>query len=112
MKHPEHKRALHRYELDFRSLKSHGLQRSDVERLFRGLYVHSFGVFQLFKDIMAKFKHDIVGTIGKRAHFLGNVWRVYQILVEFCSPSDYKSVTASLEEKMRDEYINLNEKIS
>lgn len=41
MKHPEHRKPLARYELDQYILQQVGLSRSDIDQLYRGLFVHS-----------------------------------------------------------------------
>jgi hypothetical protein len=54
MKYPEHKKPLSRYELDQYVLQQLGLSRNDIDQLYRGLFVHSKGVFQMVMSISKK----------------------------------------------------------
>ena len=101
MKYPEHKKPLSRYELDLYILQQVGLSTNDIDQLYRGLFVHSKGVFQMVMSISKKVQNkanhpnlpSVKNAENKQAYILANIWRVYQILLEYSSTSDYEMIT-------------------
>lgn len=57
-----------------------------VDRIYRALYVHSVGMFHLLKEVTGR-----LGD-GKEA-LLSDIWRVFQILLEYSCQAEYKMIT-------------------
>jgi hypothetical protein len=53
-----------------------------VDRIYRGLFVHSVGFFGLIKDATEHMKEGQAATQA-------NIWRVYQVLLEYACKTDY-----------------------
>ena len=49
LKRPEHKNPLSRYEIDRISLNNMGVDLSDIDRVYRTLFVNSVGLFGLLR---------------------------------------------------------------
>ena len=49
---PEHKLPTHRYNIDRQTLVNAGISTEEVDRIYRMLFVHSVGYFELLKKIL------------------------------------------------------------
>lgn len=74
------------------------------DRIYRSLYVHSLGFYSLVEDLT---KH----LDDSRSFLRINVWKVFQILLEFACKSDYKLITQTMEETNVKELNALHEKM-
>jgi hypothetical protein len=86
MRKPEHKNPLSRYEIDRIQLTNQGVSLQMVDRIYRSLFTNSVGFFNLLKDATE-------GINDGRSTIQSNIWRVFQILLEFACPTDYKLIT-------------------
>lgn len=82
MTKPESKVPLSRYELDKNTLNLQGMSTESTDRLYKALYVHSTGFFELINELS---KNVEQGRQALRA----NIWRVFQILLECACKTDY-----------------------
>ena len=48
----EHKLPTHRYNIDRQTLVNAGISSEEVDRIYRMLFVHSVGYFELLKKIL------------------------------------------------------------
>lgn len=79
---PAHKNPIHRYGIDRTSLTSVGVLQEDVDRIYRSLFVYSVGFFELLKKILSTTENNFA-TIT-------TIWKVFQILLEYCCKTDYR----------------------
>ena len=86
---PEHKNPISRYGIDKMTLTNAGIPAEMVDRLYRALFVHSVGFYEFLNSC---FDH-----VGKSQYSLvTNVWKVFAILLEFCSKSDYQMMISAV----------------
>jgi len=71
-----------RYGIDWMQLLGAGLPTLFVERIYRGLFVHSMGFFEILWKIL---EHSSSNSI-----IVTSIWRVYAILLEFCCWTEYE----------------------
>ena len=87
-----------------------GLSTQQIERIYRGLFAHSMGFNQMIKQI-GKMVHDEIDPAkrGKR-DFLGvNLWRVFQILLEYCQMTDYQMLLNKAQVEFQAELLEKQE---
>lgn len=101
LKRPEHRRPLSRYEVDKMQLMNLGVPAEAIDRMYRALFVHSTGFFGMIKEATQNVKE------GAQA-IQANVWRVFQVLLEYACKTDYKMVTQTIEESHLRQYDELN----
>ena len=102
---PEHAKPINREEVDKSSLNHKGLALEDIHRLYKSLYVHSIGFFNMMKEITKKIR---IGRENTRV----NIWKVYQVLLEISSKTDYKMITQKMQEDNIKVINELNERVS
>jgi acyl-[acyl carrier protein]--UDP-N-acetylglucosamine O-acyltransferase len=73
--------GLQRYGVDRKSLRTKGLSSQDVDRVFRCLFVYSFGFHSMLKDILSHSK-DCSNVVAQ-------FWKVFGMLLEYCSRGDF-----------------------
>jgi len=85
---PVHKTPINRYKIDKLWLHSQGMDPVDIERIYRSLFVYSLGFYDMiFKCVQhAKNKYSI----------LSSLWKVFQILLEYCCKSNYQMMIVKL----------------
>ena len=105
LKRPEHRNPLGRYEVDRMRLVNMGVAAGMIDRAYRGLFVHSLGFFGLIKDVTR-------GVTEGKAAVQANLWRVFQVLLEYSCKTEYRLVTQQIEESHLDEVAQLNETIA
>ena len=109
---PEHKNPISRYGIDKMTLTNAGVPVETVDRLYRALFVHSIGFFEFIKTC---FDH-----VGKNQYtMVTNLWKVFAILLEFCSKSDYQMMISAINkahkeamEKMEADFIEQIEELN
>ena len=104
LKRPEHKNPLSRYEIDKHTLTAGAVHEDMVDRIYRALFVHSVGFFGMIKEATKNVKE------GKAA-IQANIWRVFQVLLEYACKTDYKLVTQKIEESHLGKFDELNREI-
>lgn len=62
-----------------------------VDRIYRALFTNSVGFFNLLKDCTQNISEG-------KASIQSNIWRVYQVLLEYACQTDYKLITQEIEE--------------
>lgn len=95
---PEMALPLCRYEVDRMQLNNQGIDMDTIDRIYRSLFVHSVGFFQMIKDST----HGCP-TESKQIT-QSNLWRVFQICIEYSCKADYKLMTQVIEEKHLEKY--------
>ena len=88
---PGHKNPIHRYGIDRQSLVDAGISGKEVDRIYRSLFVYSVGFFELLKKILA--------TSQKNYSIITSIWKVYQVLLEYCCKTDYRILIAEITDK-------------
>ena len=100
---PVHKMPMSRYGIDKLYLHSQGLPMEDIERIYRSLFVYSIGFYEMILKCVthAKNKYSI----------LSSLWKVFQILLEYCCKSNYQMMIAKIStehsqqiEKLEDQF--------
>lgn len=78
---PVHKQPMSRYKIDKLYLHSQSVPIEDIERIYRSLFVYSIGFYEMILKCTqhAKNKYSI----------LSSLWKVFQILLEYCCKSNY-----------------------
>jgi hypothetical protein len=86
LQHPQRTQhqALCKAGLDRASLSRLGLGRAEADRVYRAMYVYSFGFHQCASELCRSV--SVPGGSKSTAELLGCVWRVYSSLVEQSGP--------------------------
>eukprot|EP00347_Sterkiella_histriomuscorum_P019598 403341020 len=87
---PEHKLPLSRYSMDRMYLTNIGIPLHQVNRIYQSLFVYSVGFYALLDDCTKNLENDRIITQSK-------IWKVYQILLEYCCKTDYRLITQEIE---------------
>jgi hypothetical protein len=77
---------LKKYGIDKNSLLSKGIDPVNLERIYKSLFVYSMGFNTLLKEIGSK-------NMNLRKTF----WKVYAILLEYCSDGDFDTMIGEIE---------------
>ena len=78
--------ALKKYGLDRNSLLSKGLAISDLNRIYKSLFVYSIGF------------NDLLNELCKRnMNLRKTIWRVYSVLLEYCAQGHFEVMIAEIE---------------
>jgi hypothetical protein len=93
---------LQRYGIDRQTLSSAGVKHEDVDRLYKSLFVHSVGFFELLRNLLNKKE--------KQFAILTAVWKVYQVLLEYCCKTDYRILLAEISERHEGELRDIEAK--
>ena len=88
---PEHKNPVHRYGIDRQTLVDAGISSEEVDRIYRSLFVYSVGFFELLKKILA--------TTSKNYQIITTIWKVFQVLLEYCCKTDYRILISEVTEQ-------------
>lgn len=88
---PEHKLPIHRYGIDRNNLVNSGISTEEVDRIYRSLFVYSVGFFEMLKKILS--------TTKRNYQIITSIWKVYQVLLEYCCKTDYRILIAELSDK-------------
>lgn len=85
---PTHKKPLQRYFIDRLALVDKNVRPEMVDRIYQGLFVYSIGFYEMMNNTLnnAKTKYSI----------LANIWKVFQILLEYCCKSNYQMLVAKI----------------
>ena len=81
--------------LDRRSLQDAGLSNQTVERVYRALFVYSFGFHEMLDEVSSNCTKQEKGGSGR---LVAKIWEVFNALLEKCEGDGYKSMIASLQQ--------------
>ena len=109
----EYQQPLSRYGVDRHSLAQAGVSNTDVNRIYKALFVYSLGFYQLINKTM---EH-----IDGKYTYIAGIWKVFAILLEYCCKVDYCMMITEVQEekrialeqseaKYRDQILQLQEK--
>ncbi|CDW82298.1 UNKNOWN [Stylonychia lemnae] len=87
---PEHKQPLSRYGMDRMHLTNQGIPNDLVNRIYNSLFVYTLGFYSLIKEATKNIIDERIATQSK-------IWKVYQILLEYCCRTDYLMITQQIE---------------
>lgn len=88
---PERAVPLGRFNCSKKNLIELGLRSDQIERIYRSLFVHSMGFIETLRDVASYLDDDPdPEKRGKRDYLQINIWKVYQLLLEYCCATDYK----------------------
>lgn len=98
---PVHKTPINRYKIDKLWLHSQGMDPVDIERIYRSLFVYSLGFYDMILKCVqhAKNKYSI----------LASLWKVFQILLEYCCKSNYQMMIVKLGTEHKEELEKIEE---
>lgn len=88
---PEHKLPIFRYGIDRQTLVNSGVSPDEVDRIYRSLFVYSVGFFEFLKKILQ--------STMKNYQIITSIWKVYQVLLEYCCKTDYRILIAELTDR-------------
>ena len=98
---PAHKQPISRYKIDKLFLHSQGVPIADVERIYRSLFVYSIGFYEM---ILKCVQHA-----NNKYSILSSLWKVFQILLEYCCKSNYQMMVAKISTEHRAELDRIEE---
>ena len=98
---PVQKTPINRYKIDKLWLHSQGMDPVDIERIYRSLFVYSLGFYEMILKCVqhAKNKYSI----------LASLWKVFQILLEYCCKSNYQMMIVKLGTEHKEELEKIEE---
>lgn len=101
---PVHKQPMNRYMIDRLFLHSSGVSIDGIDRIFRGLFVYSIGFYEMILRCVqhAKNKYSIMSSL----------WKVYQILLEYCCKSNYQMLIAKISNEHKTQIDNLEDEFN
>jgi gas vesicle protein len=101
---PVHKQPMNRYQIDRLFLHSSGISIESIDRIFRGLFVYSIGFYEMILRCVqhAKNKYSIMSSL----------WKVFQILLEYCCKSNYQMLIAKISNEHKSHVDHLEEEFN
>eukprot|EP00347_Sterkiella_histriomuscorum_P021833 403332609 len=100
---PEHKLPLSRHGLDRITLTNIGIPNDMVSRVYRSLFVFTLGFFELLNDSTKNLNEN-------RVTIQSQIWKVFQILLEYCCKTDYSLITQQMEKQHKEEVEEMDSK--
>ena len=85
---PMMKQPLQRFGIDRVLLSIAGVDVSNIDRIYRGLFVYSIGFYEMLNKALSHAKN--------RYTLLSSIWKVYSILLEYCCKSNYQMLIAKI----------------
>jgi len=92
---------INRYQIDRKKLVAYGLPNEMIDRIYRALFVYSVGFYQLIKD---QLKHT-----KKNFKVITDIWKVFQILLEYCCRNDYRTLISEITIQHNAEFKEMKE---
>jgi hypothetical protein len=71
-----------------------GLSSDEVDRIYRCLFVYSVGFFEMLKKVLAQSENNF--------SIITQIWKVFQVLLEYSCKTDYKIMMATISEKYQE----------
>lgn len=78
------------FEIDRIALDKAGVDQLAVNRIYKGLYAASVGVFDTLRTTLT----NVPKT--ERYKVMGNLWKAFQMLLQNCCPTDFKMIGQKL----------------
>ncbi|CDW82237.1 UNKNOWN [Stylonychia lemnae] len=100
---PEHKLPLSRHGLDRITLTNMGIPNESVNRIYRSLFVFSVGFYELMTECT---KYLDVNRVTVQSQ----IWKVFQVLLEYCCKTDYQLITQQMEKNHQGEVEDIENK--
>lgn len=85
---PAMKQPLQRYGIDRVLLSMAGVEVTNIDRIFRGLFVYSIGFYEML--------HKCLNHAKNKYSLLSAIWKVYSVLLEYCCSSNYQMLIAKI----------------
>jgi len=79
---PDHKKPIIRYGIGRQELINLGLPNEIVDRIYRSLYAHSVGFYELLKKVLIHLKKE-------RNAIITRLWKVFSVLLNYCCLTEY-----------------------
>lgn len=89
-----------RYNIDRKTLNSSGLSSEMVDRIYRALYVYSFGFHQMVTEAL-KHTKDKMGKSNLSA--ITALWKTFHVLMEYCCRTDYVTLVEGVTKQHNDD---------
>ena len=89
------RKATQKYGVSKNKLHGMGMNPDYIERIQRGLFVHSMGFYELVREASKTCKNAAMTTI--------NIWTVFSKLLEACCHTDHKLLMMELTEGLTKE---------
>ena len=86
-----HRDPMCRYQIDRMSLSIEGMSTESIDRLYKGLFVHSVGFFEFINTITKGVRNKYLATT--------NIWKAFTVLLEYACKADYKLVVNQIAEE-------------
>ena len=85
---PAHESPLIRYQIDRLFLTNVGVPETEIDRIYRGLFVYSIGFYEMV--------HKCLSHAKNKYTLLSSVWKVFSILLEYCCKSNYQMMISKI----------------
>lgn len=85
---PAHKSPLVRYQIDRLFMNNVGVPETEIDRIYRGLFVYSIGFYEMV--------HKCLSHAKNKYTMLSSVWKVFSILLEYCCKSNYQMMISKI----------------
>lgn len=96
---PGKKKPIFSFGIDPHTLASAGVSKQDITRIYRALFVYSVGFFEFLKKILS--------SSSKNYGLITSIWKVYQVLLEYCCKTGYRILLAEMTDKHHEEMTNV-----
>jgi hypothetical protein len=83
-----------------------GLDPSQVDRIYKSLFVYSVGFFDLLKKELKHLEPEA------RLHCEMHLWRVFSVLIEHTCRTDYQLLIARVQDQHREGQMKLTRKLT
>ena len=77
----EKQNIIKKFGLERKQLKAKGLTNQEIDRIYRGLFIYSFGFYEM---LLESIKHS-----NDTKFMMAQIWKVYGILLEYCARSNF-----------------------
>lgn len=81
---PKNKVPLTKYAIDRNTLASSGLSSDQIDRVYRSLFVHSVGFYELLKQQLSNCSEL------NQLSILMSLWKVFGVLLEYACRTEYR----------------------
>jgi hypothetical protein len=71
------------------------LSRSQVDRIYRALFVYSLGFYEMLNKALA--------NSPQKNSFQSSLWKVFSILLEYCCKTNYQMLVSKIQAEHREE---------
>ena len=92
---PENKKPLTRYKIDSQQLQMGQIPKTEVDRIYRALFVYSLGFYEMLNKSLA--------NSPQKNSFQTALWKVFSILLEYCCKTNYQMLVSKIQSEHREE---------